>query len=316
MEIIKRNWKIKLLSLFIAIVLWVFIIANENPTVNTRISSIPIIYENLDKLDQKGLILNQDITKNLDVSVSGKRSNIISLTPQHIIISADLSNIKEGRNKVSLSYTLPEGIKLEDAPKTMDVNIEKIITKDFIVKVKNESKLQADYILESTKVTPEKITVKGSRSNIDSIKNIFVKLDLSNLDSDITLNKEIYAENSDGEQVEGLVFGQEFVNINALVSKQKEVSITISKKGNVPSGYKFIDSKLSKSKVYIKGPKNVIDNIKSIKTEDIDLSNITESKKIDVKLSLPTDVVLVDSNTNYTVDISVKKLETAKEVKE
>lgn len=316
MEIIKKNWKIKLLSLFIAIILWAFIIANENPTVSTRISSVPIIYENLDKLDQKGLILNQDITKNLDVSISGKRSNIISITPQHIIISADLINMKEGRNKVSLNYNLPEGIKLEDAPRTLDVNIEKIITKDFIVKVKNESKLQADYILESTKVTPEKITVRGSRSNVDNIKNVFVKLDLSNLDSDITLNKEIYAENADGEQVEGLIFGQEFVNINALVSKQKEVSIEISQKGSVPSGHTFVSSKLSKSKVYIKGPKNIIDNIESVKTEDIDLSNITENKKINVKLSLPTDVVLVDSNTNYTVDINVKKIETTKEVKE
>lgn len=316
MEIIKKNWKIKLLSLFIAIVLWAFIIANENPTVSTRISSVSIIYENLEKLDQKGLILNQDIVKNLDVSISGKRSNIISITPQHIIISADLTNMKEGRNKVNLSYTLPEGIKIDEAPRTLDVNVEKIITKDFIVKVKNESKLQSDYILESTKVTPEKITVRGSRSNVDSISNVYVKLDLSNLENDITLNKEIYAENSEGNKVEGLIFGQEFVNINAMVSKQKEVSIIISNKGNLPNGYKLIDEKLSKSKVYIKGPKEVIDNIESVKTQDIDLSNITESRKVNVNLSLPTDVVLVDSTTSYTVDLEIKKIETTKEVKE
>ncbi|MFM1581704.1 CdaR family protein [Helcococcus bovis] len=316
MEIIKKNWKIKLLSLFIAIVLWAFIIANENPTVSTRISSVPIIYENLGKLDQKGLILNQDIVKNLDVSISGKRSNIISITPQHIIISADLTNMKEGRNKVNLSYTLPEGIKIDEAPRTLDVNVEKIITKDFIVKVKNESKLQSDYILESTKVTPEKITVRGSRANVDSISNVYVKLDLSNLENDITLNKEIYAENSEGNKVEGLIFGQEFVNINAMVSKQKEVSIIISNKGNLPNGYKLIDAKLSKSKVYIKGPKDVIDNIESVKTQDIDLSNITGSRKVNVDLSLPTDVVLVDSTTSYTVDLEIKKIETTKEVKE
>ena len=149
MEILKRNWKIKLLSLFISIFLWSFIITNENPTVTSRLTAVPILFENTDALDKKGLIISDKLQRQMDISISGRRNSIINLTNQHVRVSADFSDASEGVQKVKLRYSMPEGIEVVNAEKTIDVNIEKIISKDFVVNLEAQGAMMADYILES-----------------------------------------------------------------------------------------------------------------------------------------------------------------------
>ena len=64
METIKKNWKIKILSVILAIFFWSFVIVSENPVVTTWVTNIPVVFENIDKLESNNLILtdNPNIT--------------------------------------------------------------------------------------------------------------------------------------------------------------------------------------------------------------------------------------------------------------
>lgn len=310
MGIIKRNWKKKLLSLIIAIFLWSFIIANENPTVSTRLTSIPIVFENTEELERKGLVIDKISQQVVDITVSGKRNDIVSVTPSHIRATADLINLSEGTQKVRISYSMPDGISLENSVYNIDVNIEKIISKDFEVTVRNRGNLQQNYILESTSVTPDKITIRGPRSRIDSIESVITNMDLDTLEKDTTLNREVIAINKDENQVDNITYGQQFVNINATILKQKEVELVPKYAGLVSKDYKIVSSVLNRSKVYVKGPKDIVDKLERIETQEINLLNITESQRKSVKLSLPTDVSLVNPDQDFYIDFEVEGITT------
>lgn len=307
MEIIKRNWRTKLFSLIIAIFLWSFIIASENPTVSTRITSVPIIYENTDVLDSKGLILDDNIKKSVDLTVSGKRNDIINITSQHIRVGADFKEVDEGTHKLQLKYNLPDGIDLEEYESNIDVSIEKIISKDFDIKVENTDQLQDNYILESTIVTPDKITVKGPRSKVDKIIDVVAQLDLSKLTSDSTVNTEVIAIDKDNNEVDNITYGQEFVNVNTIILKQKEVDIKLNIVGDVENDYRIENYAMNKSKVYIKGPEKIIDTIDKVDTQEINVSNFKSNRKENINLVLPNDVELVSPDNELYVDFQVER---------
>lgn len=306
MEILKRNWKIKLFSLAIAIFFWSFVIVLENPNVTTRISNIPVVIENMETLDSKGLSIAENFKKTVDISVSGQRNRIINLTPQHIRVTADFSNVVEGSQVIKLKYSLPDEITREEGPDHITVVLEKIISTEFVINVKTKGTVPDNYILESTKTTPEKMTVRGLRSKLQKISNISATLDLSNITKDTIVNQEIKAYTEDGTEITDVKLGQDFVNVSAVIKKTKEVDINLLVVGNLDSNYRLESKNLNRSKVYIAGPEQIIDKIEKIDTHEIDISNLTSSQKIPVKLNLPADVSKLNKDEEFLLELEIQ----------
>lgn len=307
MEILKKNWKIKLLSLVIAIFMWSYIIASTNPSIPIRLSGVPIIYENTESLSKDDLMIDEDTQRTVDITLIGQRNRIINITNSHVRVTADFQGLNEGLNNIRLNYVVPDGITIEDYQSSLDVNIEKIINREFPVEIQNVGNLPADYMLESRQVVPNSITIRGPRSNIDRIAKVVTELDLSNLEGNININKDVRAIDDNGEIVESLTYGQDFANIIAVVYKQKEVTIEKNLVGEIDEKYRIDSAQFNKSTVLIKGPKEAIDKINSIETQEINVEELTQSKTIPVKFTLPSDISLVSEESDYTINIVVNQ---------
>lgn len=316
MKLLKNNWEIKLLSFVMAIIIWSFVIGNENPTVSTRITNVPIILENEENLSDDRLVLMSDKKIYTDVLISGKRNQIINITPNHIRVSADLKYLKEGVHSIKLKYNLPSGISLENEPQNINVNIEKLINKDFWVKVNTKGKLKENYILESTKANPEKVSILAARSIIESVKNVEAELNLDSLEDDVVTNLTLNVIDNNGKNIENLTLGQNFVNVNAKVLKSKEFTIKPEIKNmDKSSDYKVKEIKLNPNKIYLKGNKKYIDQIKEIKTQEIDVSNLKVDVNLPIKLNLPENTSPVNKDINVVANILIdEKIEKAIEI--
>lgn len=316
MKLLKNNWEIKLLSFVMAIIIWSFVIGNENPTVSTRITNVPIILENEENLSDDRLVLMSDKKIYTDVLISGKRNQIINITPNHIRVSADLKYLKEGVHSIRLKYNLPSGISLENEPQNINVNIEKLINKDFWVKVNTKGKLKENYILESTKANPEKVSILAARSIIESVKNVEAELNLDSLEDDVVTNLTLNVIDNNGKNIENLTLGQNFVNVNAKVLKSKEFTIKPEIKNmDKSSDYKVKEIKLNPNKIYLKGNKKYIDQIKEIKTQEIDVSNLKVDVNLPIKLNLPENTSPVNKDINVVANILIdEKIEKAIEI--
>ncbi|MGF0040527.1 CdaR family protein [Peptoniphilaceae bacterium SGI.131] len=307
MNLLKNNWKQKLLSLILAIVLWGFVVAGENPTVTTRMTEVPIVIDNAEDLENKGLVLMPNYRKYIDVMISGKRNQIINMTPSHIRVTADLAGLGEGTHNVRLKYSLPTGVNLESESQVISAEIQKLISKDFSVNVDKVGNLPAGYLIESIKATPEKITLRGARSTIDSITNLSASLTLNQVEDDIVTNVDVVAMNSEGQKVDNITYGQKFVNLTALILKQKEVSININTATDTLNpDYKLKNIAINPSKVYIKGKKELVDKLKEVDTQDIDLSDVSKSGVRKVKLELPSGISLTDAKLEFLVDFELE----------
>lgn len=306
MKILKNNWRLKLLSLIVAIFLWSFVISEENPYIESTLSNIPIIYENENTISERGLVILEDSRPKISVAVRGTRNQIINLTNQHIRVTTDLSSYDEGVHPLELNFDLPDGIELVSESPALNISIDAIITKDFQVDVDLQGALPEGYILESATTTPQVITVKGARSLVDSIASLKADIDATALDKDIVTNVSIQAVTEDGRNVDNVTLGQNFINVNAVVNKSKEVSLVAETEGKLPDNKRLIGITTQPQTFFIKGKAEAIDSIEEIKTSRIDLTKYRETSNIDIIPNLPTGVSLVNPDTKFTARIDIE----------
>jgi len=308
MKLLKNNWKLKLLSLIVAIFLWSFVISEENPTVDVWFNDIPVVFENENTLTRKNLMLTDENRPKVNVQIRGHRNDIVNVTSQHIRVSTDLSKYEEGVHKLALKYDLPAGIEVATEAEPINVNIQAVITKDFRVKVDLNGAMPKEYILETAKTTPDNVTVKGPREAVESIDSIVAKLNAEKLTNDLVANVDIEALTKDGKVVDNIELGQKFVNINATVNKTKAVKLVVETENELPKETRLVGITADPDMFYIKGNSKAVDKISEIKTKKLDLSTIYETRKVDLELLLPTDVSLVDEELKFSARIDVEKM--------
>ncbi len=158
LQFIIRNWKLKLLSLLLAVMLWftVFLIGEMK-----RELRIPVTLTNLGK---EYLVAKIDLEK-VDVTVTGRVAILKDVKDTDIKVTVNLSNPKEGENIFNLSKTnveVPRGVQVgQIKPSSLRIDIDRIVEKRLKTVVQLDPKWTRRYAVKSW--SPGFITVEGPK---------------------------------------------------------------------------------------------------------------------------------------------------------
>lgn len=306
---IKNNWKAKALSLLAAIILWSFVITNTNPMSSIQFREVPVTILNESELNERGYAIEQnDVNPTVNVKVQAQRSQLNSITPDDLAANAEIKNFDEGIQTIRVKITSPSGVVIDEiSPKEINVKLEKIINMQKNVELNISNNLRDDVIIEDTTITPEKVVVTGPRSKVNKIKKLIININDISLVSEGTSNLEINPVDENGDIVEGVSLSQGFANVSLRVLTTKEVSIQLQTTGDVADGYTTSSTSLSNDKVVVKGSQDALNNLETIKTEPVDISNMKKSTEGKATLELPEGVSLNDSKENITYKIEIQK---------
>lgn len=94
-----------ILAALVAFGLWLYVITTVNPGYETTFYDIPVVLTNESALADRGLMLDMKSTPTVTLKLSGNRSDLIRLDKGNIVITADLSRIREAGEQ-PLSYTI------------------------------------------------------------------------------------------------------------------------------------------------------------------------------------------------------------------
>ena len=121
-----KNIDIKLLSLFLAIILWLYIAGGENPMVENFID-ISLTQTNL----SEDLAIKEFPT-NVSVGIKGPKNIINNISPNQISGIVDFSEInKEGLFKLEVEVAAPKRTQITRIiPSEIKVEVERILTKE------------------------------------------------------------------------------------------------------------------------------------------------------------------------------------------
>jgi hypothetical protein len=157
-KIILENWKLKLLSIMLATMLWfvVFLMGETKKEI-----SVPVSVVNLNK---GHIIMKMDMAK-VDITLTGRVSVLKDIKENDVRVSLSASNIQEGENVLNITKSnvqIPRGVQIGDIkPSSTKIDIDRIIEKKVQITVKLDRRWMGVYEVKSW--FPDYVTVEGPK---------------------------------------------------------------------------------------------------------------------------------------------------------
>lgn len=295
---LKNNTKVKLIALFSAIALWMYVIAIVDPEDTKLIEDIPVTVSNLDELEEKDLVIYPDESLLCSMNISGKLSNVKNIDKDDIKVYGEIDNPIEGKNEVYLRANMSERVSHEFTQSTIIVNLEKKISKNLKINinVSDEDKENIDSI------TPENdyATISGPRTQMNKVKNVVGKIDSlkDNTQKELTKKVRLIALDENGKEVKGVEIENPYVYLKIKMLDSKEVPIKVV----FNTEEDLITYKLSEESVTITGKVDTLKNIQYVETETINIEDLKNKKTIEVNLVMPNDVKCEKNKIRVSLD--------------
>jgi YbbR domain-containing protein len=308
-----KDFTIKLLSLVLAFLLWLYVMGEENPEIPYEINDVPVKLINSDTLEKKGLIVLDEKNYTVNVKVRGRRSDVLNIAAQNISVFADLSRVNsKGTNVIPVTVEgLPRNVSLVSInPPEIKVEIDKIAKTQMPVTVKIIGNVMDGYAMQPAVSTPGEVLVIGPESKINLIKNVIAGVNVSYKKEDVKISVPVVAVDREGKEVKGATITPNLVEVYIPVNKSIRVPVVPKIFGKPMEGYMISSVNVLPEYVYITGDETVLNTIKSISTKQIDISGKNEPVTENVPFDLPDGVKLVKSDINVKVYVDIQKIAT------
>ena len=286
---LKDNFKIKIISLLSAMVLWTYVMAIVDPEETKLFENIPVTITNINELNEKNLIIYPEKDLTTDIYVTGKLSNIKKVSKDDISVYGQINSPMEGKNQIYLKVSTSQRISYDFKNSVMIVTLEKLVNenKNININISGNGKNDVDSITLEDNIN--KIMVSGPRTLVDKVKNIVGTVNVDNNLSDFSQSIKLEPVDYKGKVVEGVKLEKNSISANVTLLAEKVVPIKLNLSNNIESD---INYEISQNTVTIKGKKDIVDSIEYIESQPIDLSQLSPEIDKDVYLQIPNGIAV------------------------
>jgi len=172
-RIFLEDWSLKLLSLAIAIVLWL-VVTGQNEPVTAHVNV------QLNFIRPQMLEISNDPPRTVDVMLTGSRNKLDDLTALDLVATVDISDQRAGERVLRLAdkaqISLPQGVKVDGfQPSAIPIRLEPIIERQVTIEPKIEGKPEEGYEIYAIRPSKGSVTVRGPESRVNGIQKVFTE---------------------------------------------------------------------------------------------------------------------------------------------
>lgn len=303
-----KNINIKLLSLFLAIILWLYIAGGENPMVENFID-VSITQTNL----SEDLVIKEFPT-NVSVGIRGPKNIINNISSHQINGIVNFSEIsKEGLYKLKVEVTPPKNTQITRIiPSEIKVEVEKVLTKEVEVEYSLIGIPEKGYSLtEEPQFNPSKVKIIGAQNILENIEQIICAIDISGIKEDLSRKIRVKAVDVNGNEIKEVKIEPDIVGVSiSLTRGYPEKQLTVKPKiiGKPAPGYYISEILSNPDEIKIFGNYSKIINIEFLETIPIDVSGITKTLSVKVPPTLGEGLNIAEGEVELIeVAIQVKE---------
>ncbi len=290
---------LKIISVVIAIGLWLYVVQVQSPDAEATISDIPVVFTQRAVLEEKGLSLIMDKAHTVDIRVRGKRKTIVDINNTNVTVTADVSQIDStGTHTLYTSVVLPiGGVEiLKKTPATLTVEVDELMTKELAVEPVLTGSPAQNYVAGPVTVEPQTVTVTGPKTVVEGITSLTASLDITGKDADALGTASIQMVGSHQKEINSpyVSLSATEANITCQILKTREVSLYPVFSAEMLAGETIYEADTGSVKtVRVAGAADVVDALEYVKTEPI---TALEDNQASARLILPTGVRALDGD--------------------
>jgi YbbR domain-containing protein len=312
-DIIFRNWQAKIMSLLLAMALWMYVGVGQTRNAFFP-GNIPLQIKNV----PQGLVAVTDVDA-IKVKVVASPELWKSLSADSFTAYLDLGAYKAGTSDVKVTATCNvSGVQIvETDPATVLVSLEPRTEKEVPVNVLISGNAGEGLVAGQWQVAPQKVQVSGAKSIVESLLEATAKITLSGQTADFKENVALVGVNSQGQVIKNLDFTPAQVTVTVPIVKAsnvKTVGIKANIQGSPADGYWISQIETDPQTVTIAASEAQIVKINYILTSPIDISGINKTTTVQANLQPDSGMSVLDKTSQVKVIISVSKSQSAKEI--
>ncbi len=301
------NWGIKILSLALAVVLWIYVSNEKNPTKGQVFKDIPI--------ETRGVGPNLAVSQlpgSASVRVQANQEVLANLSPRSIEVFVDLGGVKPGRATVPVQVRVPEGVKVTDLrPREVQVQLETLVEKQVPVSVRSNGSPGEGYRVLDIKTKPDQIVLRGSKSILERVEAAYIDVLLKGKNRSFGETVPVIVSDDRGNFLEERLVKRIPPVVDILVSivpdrPTKQVQVVPQITGQPAVGYVVTMSEVEPPELIITGNQEVLDGISRVSTRPVDINGAKEDVYMDIEPQLPEGVIANRRSLKILVKIERK----------
>lgn len=306
-RLLKNNLFVKIIAFFLALILWFYVTGDRLPDtqgVTRTIANVPLAWRNLDER-----LEIMQIPSEVDVIISGNSDIIYGIRPQEMEVYVDLRNIGEGTHRLTPNALVPRGIRVENfRPTQVTVVLEEVILQQKAITLLTTGRPASGLVQGEPILEPDQVFIRGPQSALPEVFQIRVIADIDGLESDFDQELSLFAVDQFEKPLEDVVINPETVRVIIPIKEpQKEIPVDVPLEGEPASDYQVVSVSVTPATVLATAKQAVLDEVRSVSTPPVDISNASESIRQELTLNVPEEVKL--SQTIVEVEIIIEPLE-------
>jgi YbbR domain-containing protein len=296
-----ENMTGKVLALLLAIILWVYVMNEQNPPVEQTANI---------KLEVRNVSTGLAVTESPDtikIRFRGPRGILAGLRVQDISVYVDATGQVEGDHALTVKTALPNALEIiEVSPGTANIKLERQISRQFNVVPKFSGVPTPGTVINTTVISPSAVTVTGPRSKVDAVEAILVPIDVNGLNRNISQEGTPRAYAKNGAVLEQLSINPGKVQIEITILQgilAKVVDIKPVVFGELAPGATITRITTEPEKIEIRGQADAIKLIDWVYTMPVDVTGQSKDVVKDVQLQMKDGIIL---EKPMTVKVTVR----------
>lgn len=318
---IMHNLSLKMLSLLVALVVWLIIINIEDPTISKNIIGIPVQVINENAISEAGKCYVLDDTDSVDIRVRGPKSVIDKVKESDFMAVADLS-------KYSITNSVPVEVKFDSSrdfsiepeiiygeSNNINILLDDFVTQSYDVDTVIKGNVNDGYYISKDEIqlNDKKIKISGPETLINEVNRVSVTIDVSDIKEETTVMASVKAYDAYGAIIESdrMIYNRDTINATVKPLIKKDIPIKVITKGKAKKNYKENNIKSSVESISIAGNRDSV-NAMGVITLEVDISDTNKkiTKKFDLTKYISSTVKLISSRSETEVTIDFEKLVT------
>ena len=317
-----RNWLYVVLSVALAVCLWVYV-SYINSSDNTyTFRNVPVEFTGLDTLEGRGLMISDGAEQTITLNVRTSWSTALRLSSEAISVTVDVSSIESaGTYTTGYRINYPTGVSGNSVSITgstaqnVTYTVARRTERSVEVQGVFRGEVAEGYQREEFSFSPSTILIAGEESAVNQVDHALVTV----------TRDEPLSETFSGEMpfqligLDGMVLDLEELNLETDVNtvqvtlpvvQLKEVELTVDL---LPGGGATADNAvvtINPSTITVSGSETDLAGLSSISLGEIELGNIFSQDTFTFDIQLASGLENVSGETQATVTVEITGLTT------
>ena len=287
-----------LLSLAVALGLWLYVVTNVSPESEQSYTGIPVVFENENSLLDRGLMLVSGEDATVAVRLYGSRANLNRLSASNITVTVDLKAITEsGKYELDYRISYPSGITnvsvIRRITSSVTVEVAEFAEKDVPVQLVFQGEQQEGLIVDQERavLSAESVHVSGPKDKIDQVAMAGILIDRTGLTETLVGDFVYTLMNEDSEPVDVVHVQTDTgeIHLELPVEHIKEVPLQVSLVAGGGAVQENATCKIEPETISISGSEEALSAVEYVQLTSINLGDVDMAKGLttSVEINLP-----------------------------